>query len=72
MLESSGRGTKPALDMVLEVGDGVQDASPDGGVTEVRGWTVMRASSIAPARLDVELEWARIPARDCMRRCASP
>ena len=71
MLGSSGTGMKPPEDMLLEVGEGVQEASPDGGVTEVRGCTVICASPMAPERLEVELECARIPVRDCMRRCAS-
>ena len=52
-------------DMVLDVGDEDQEASPDGGVTEVRGCTVICVSPIAPDKLDdVEFECARIPARD--------
>ncbi len=66
MLGSSATGMK-----VEEVGDGCQEASPEGGVTEVRGCTVICASPIAPDRLEVELECARIPARDCKRRWGS-
>ena len=61
---SSGTFMNGVPDIVLDVGDDVQDARPEGGVTDWRGWTAMCASPIAPERLEVELECARIPERD--------
>lgn len=55
MLGSSGAPMK-APDIEVAVGEGVHEASPEGGVTDVRGWTPIWASPIAPDRLDVELE----------------
>lgn len=59
-------------DIELEVGDDAQDARPEGGVTDWRSWMARWASPIAPDRLEVELECARIPERDWRRRCVSP